>query len=142
MIPADMIATLPAPLPSEASARLCLLAIRRMGAHGLGDAPLAQHFLTVFGPCFRRPLLAMRIMLTELASASSSEIAIGPCCCPRMTAAEQTLIEVLARVPDEPEAAGVLLADLLGNRNVEAAMASVALVAAAFADAGRPIERH
>lgn len=135
----SLAATLPTQLPEGPGARLCLLAIRRLGTHGLHDAQLVQHFMTAFGPGFRRPLIAVRVMVAELAVAATTEIAIGPCCCPRTTAAESALIKVVARVSTEPVAARLLLADLLGNRNVEAALTSVAFVAAAFADAGREI---
>ena len=48
-------------------------------------------------------------------------------------------MHVLARVELYPDNARVLLADLLGIRRVDGILASAAVVAAAFADEGRPI---
>ena len=47
--PAPTPAALPHPMPDAIGARLLLLAIRRMGAHGLTDAHVAQTFLMAFG---------------------------------------------------------------------------------------------
>ena len=52
---------------------------------------------------------------------------------------EAALIDVLARAGTEPEVAHLLLADLLGTRRADGVLASAAALAAAFADAGRPI---
>jgi hypothetical protein len=130
---------LPHALPGCTNARLALFAIRRMGAHGLHDARAAHTLFTAFGQGFRRPLILLRNLMAELAAAASGTIAIAPCCCARMTAAEGALLTVLARVETVPDLAHYLLADLLGVRRVDAALASAAIVAAAFADEGRPI---
>jgi hypothetical protein len=57
-----------------------------------------------------------------------------------MTPAEQILLAVLARVHDAPEAAQLLMADLLGVRRVESVLMAAAAMSAAFADEGRPID--
>ena len=88
MVPASVPATpaaLPHPLPAVAGARLLLIAIRRMGAHGLTDAHVAQSFLAAFGKGFRRPLLLARSFMADLAATATTTIAIAPCCCARMT---------------------------------------------------------
>ena len=113
--------------------------MRRIGAHGLSDARAAHAMVTAFGGSFRRPLLLLRTLMTHMAATSTAPIAIAPCCCARMTHAEHALATILARVETEPEAARLLLADLLGNRHVDGVVASVAAVAVAFADEGRPI---
>lgn len=140
MIPDALTMTiLPHALPGCANARVALFAIRRMGAAGLHDARAAQAIFIAFGQEFRRPLLLLRNLMADLAAHASGPIAIAPCCCARMTSAEGTLLSILARIETSPGAARYLLADLLGIRRVDSVVASAAVVAAAFADAGRPI---
>ncbi|RDE05096.1 DUF6628 family protein [Sphingomonas aracearum] len=130
---------LPNPLPLDANARIALFAFRRMGAHGLADAHAAQMMFTAFGAQFRRPLLLMRALMADIAANAACSIAIAPCCCPRATASETAFLTILARAETAPETARLLLADLLGHRRIDGALASATAVAAAFADAGRPI---
>ena len=130
---------LPHALPASDGHRLALFAIRRMGAHGLGDASAAHAMVTGFGQGFRRPLVLMRTLMAELASTARGTIAIAPCCCPRMTPAEAALLTVLSRVDATPEIARYLAADLLGVRRVENVLMAAAAVAAAFADGGEPL---
>jgi hypothetical protein len=130
---------LPNTLPEDDNARLALFAIRRLGAQGLNDALAAHCFMTTFGEGFRRPLLLMRAFMQELATTATQPIAIAPCCCPRTTPSEAALLTVLARASSAPCSAWVLLADQLGARDVGAVLACAEAVAAAFADAGRPI---
>ena len=134
-------AALPHALPSCRNAHIALFAIRRMGACGLSDAHVAHAFVGGFGESFRRPLILMRVFMAELAETATLPIAIAPCCCARMTPAEQALVTVLARAGTAPDSARLLLADLLGSRRVEGVLASACAVSQAFADAGRPI-RH
>lgn len=136
-----LLAPLPHHLPVCPNTRLILVAIRRMGAHGLADARAAHLFIAAFGEGFRRPLILMRALMADLAAAAADTIAIAPCCCARMTAAEQALVAILARVETAPEGARLLLADLLSTRRVDGVLASAAAVAACFADEGRPISR-
>lgn len=130
---------LPHALPDDASARLALFAIRRLGAHGLNDAHAAHAFMTTFGEGFRRPLVLMRAFMQELAASATQPIAIAPCCCPRATPSESALLTVLTRAPSAPCTAWTLLADQLGTRDVGAVLACAEALAAAFADAGRPL---
>ena len=127
------------PFPACGSARIALFAMRRMGANGLEDAGAAHCLFSNFRQDFRRPLLLLRACMADLAGVANGPIAIAPCCCPRMTGAEAALLAVLSRVEGQPEAAHLLLADLLGARRIDGVLASAAAVAAAFADAGRPI---
>ncbi len=130
---------LPHILPECANARIALFAIRRIGAHGLTDARAAHVMMTTFGSAFRRPLTLIRAFMADMAASSATPISIAPCCCPRMTPAEQALITILTRVETAPEAARLLMADLLGLRRVDGILTIAAAVTAAFADAGRPI---
>lgn len=142
MSPTDALTQpLPCPLPTGGTSRLFLFAVRRMGAHGIDDAQVATQFMTIFGADFRRPLILMRVMMTELAAVACTPITIAPCCCTRMTSAEAALVDIIARIDHHPGVAHALLADLLGNRRVDGVMATLALVASAFADAGHPINR-
>lgn len=126
-------------LPDCQNARLALIAMRRMGSQGLADAAAAHLLFTAFGPAFRRPLMLMRVLMTDLAASARGTIAIAPCCCVKMTGAETALLAVLTRAEREPEAARLLLADLLGHRAVDGPLAAATAVAIAFADGGRPI---
>ncbi|MFN3674645.1 MAG: DUF6628 family protein [Sphingomonas pseudosanguinis] len=130
---------LPHTLPACPHARIALFAIRRMGAHGLSDARAAHTLFTVFGQDFRRPLILMRTLMADLASHASGQIAIAPCCCARMTAAEAALMTILAQMEVAPDKARFLMSDLLGVRRIDGVLASAAAVSAAFADEGRPI---
>ena len=133
------IAALPHTLPACPNARIALFALRRMGAHGLHDARASHAMFTAFGQDFRRPLVLMRALMAELAGTAADTIAIAPCSCPRMTAAERTMLTILSRVETAPDAARLLLGDLLGVRRVDGVLASAAVLATAFADDGRPI---
>lgn len=82
-------------MPAAHGDRLSLLAIRRMGAHGLADALVAQSFVMAFGQGFRRPLVLARAFMAELAATATTTIAITPCCCARMTWAEAALITAI-----------------------------------------------
>ena len=132
-------ALLPHRLPRDADARLVLFAMRRMGAHGLADARAAEALVVAFGQAFRRPLVLLRALMADIAGAATAPVAIAPCCCARTTSAEAALVTVLARAETEPEAARLLLADLLGTCAVDGVLASATAAAAAFADAGRPV---
>ncbi|GAA0664210.1 hypothetical protein FHT00_001119 [Sphingomonas insulae] len=133
------IAALPYALPACPNARIALFALRRMGAHGPHDARASHALFTAFGQDFRRPLVLMRALMADLAGTAEGTIAIAPCCCSRMTAAERSLLTILSRIETAPDSARYLLGDLLGVRRVDAVMASVAVLAMAFADDGRPI---
>lgn len=137
--PSATIALLPHRQPACPNARLALFAIRRMGAYGLDDAHAAHAMFTGFGQGFRRPLLLLRALMTDLAASAVATIAIAPCCCTRITAAEAGLLAILAKADVNPAMAHALMTDLLGCRHAHSASTAAAAVAAAFADGGRPI---
>jgi len=139
-MPASLVSeALPHCLPETIAARILLLAIRRMGAHGLNDAIAANTFLSAFGAGFRRPLLLARAFMAELAATSTTTIPIAPCCCARMTWAEETMITAIGHAERRPETARLLLADLMAQRRADAIVATAAALAGAFADAGLPL---
>lgn len=131
---------LPRLQPDDPGARLLLFGIRQMGAGGLSDAAAAHAFVTAFGRDFRRPLILLRSLMAEMSTASAGPIQIAPWCCARMTAAESATIEIIARAPYDPARAHVLLADLLGVRQVDGVLATAHALANAFADLGLPLE--
>lgn len=131
--------TLPHALPASDGARLLLLAIRRMGAHGLNDAVAANTFVTAFGSGFRRPLVLARSFMAELAATATTTIAVAPCCCARMTRAEGALIAAIGHAERRSETARLLLADVMAERRADSILASAAALSAAFADAGMPV---
>ena len=133
------VASLPTTLPEDANARVLLFAFRRMGAHGLDDAVAATAIMRTFGARFRRPLVLLRAMMADLAHAATCPISIAPCCCTRMTGSEATVLTIVARAETAPESARLLLGDLIGVRRPDGVLASITLVAQAFADAGRPV---
>jgi len=137
--PAPSPAALPHPLPEAYGARLLLLAIRRMGAHGLADAFVVHSFVVSFGSGFRRPLVLARSFMAELAATATTTIAIAPCCCARMTWAEQALLTAIGHAERRPDTARLLLADVMAERRADAIVASAAALSAAFADLGMPI---
>lgn len=137
--PASTPTALPHPLPESQGDRLLLLAIRRMGAHGLADAHVAQTFFMAFGSGFRRPLILARAFMAELAATATTTIAIAPCCCARMTWAEAALITAIGHAERRPNTTRLLLADVMAERRADAIVASAAALSAAFADAGMPI---
>jgi hypothetical protein len=132
---------LPHILPECENARVALFALRRIGGHGLADARAAHALFTAFGENFRRPLTLLRAFMADVAATATLPISIAPCCCARMTAAEDALLTALARAETGPDSAALLLADLLGVRRADGVLASATAVAAAFADEGRPIVR-
>lgn len=138
--PSQVAEALPHSLPESMPARILLLAIRRMGAHGLSDAVAANTFLSAFGSGFRRPLVLARAFMAELAATSTTTIPIAPCCCARMTWAEQALITAIGSAERRPETSRLLLADVMAQRRADAILSSAAALCAAFADAGMPIE--
>lgn len=141
MPPSSPLATaLPITQPDDPAARLFLFALRQMGAHGLADACAAHAFVTAFGKGFQRPLILLRTLVAELSAASVRPISIAPWCCPRMTPAEAALLDVLGRARTNPDAAGLLLGDLLGIRDAGGILATAHALANAFADMGLPLE--
>lgn len=133
--------SLPAFQPDDAGARLLLFGVRQMGMHGLADACAANAFVTAFGKGFQRPLVLLRALMADMATAATGPIQIAPWCCPRVTPSELALLDVLGRVRDTPDTAELLLKDLLGIRDAGGILATAHALANAFADLGLPLPR-
>jgi hypothetical protein len=134
-----LIAALPELQPEDPGARLLLFGIRQLGANGLNDACTAHAFVVAFGKSFQRPLLLLRALMQEMSALASGPIQIAPWCCPRMTASEAALLQVIARVGTNPQAAHVLLADVLGLRDATGVLPTAHALANAFADMALPL---
>ncbi|HTG39725.1 DUF6628 family protein [Sphingomonas sp.] len=133
--------TLPHLQPSDPAARLILFGIRQMGAQGLQDAAASHAFMTAFGVDFRRPLLLLRTLMHEMSLRAARPIQIAPWCCPRMTAAEATLVDALRGIEENPRRSAFLLADLIGVRDAAGIACAAQCVVAAFNDLGLPLRR-
>lgn len=131
---------LPELQPEDAGARLLLFGVRQMGRHGVDDACAAHAFVTAFGKDFRRPLVLLRALMTEMARASTTPIPIAPWCCARMTGTEAALLAVLGHARSNPATAGYLLADMLGVRQASSVLATATALSNAFADLGLTLD--
>lgn len=125
--------------PEDPAVRLIVFALRRMGAFGLADATASHAFMTAFGKDFRRPLVLQRAWVADLSAVATQSIQIAPWCCPRLTASEGVLVDVLHRTAGDPAGAALLLGDLLGTRDPGRPLSAGAALAGAFADLGLPI---
>jgi hypothetical protein len=126
--------------PEGPGPRLLLFGVRQIGASGLYDAATAHAFVTAFGKGFRRPLLLLRTLMAEMSAAASGPIQIAPWCCARVTANEGALLDLVALSTVDPRRARVLLAGLLGARQVDGILATAAGLSAAFHDLGLPLD--
>ena len=138
-VAADFSAMLPHPIPADDRARLLLFVIRRMAAGGLNDAHAAAALLGVFGKSYRRPLVLLRALMAELARAAERPIVVAPCCCPRMTENEATLLSAVTEAESSPRTARARLGGLLPGARSLGALSSAQAVNRAFADLGRPL---
>lgn len=130
---------LPRLQPDDAGTRLLLFGIRQIGAGGLHDAATAHALVTAFGKGFRRPLLLLRTFMAEASATASGPIQIAPWCCPRMTPNEAAMLDLLVLTRTDPPRARILLADLLGARQVDGILATATALAASFTDLGLPL---
>lgn len=136
----NLATALPRLQPDHSGARLLLFGIRQMGAHGLNDACAAHAFVTGFGKGFQRPLVLLRALMQEMSAIATTPVQIAPWCCPRMTGAEGALLDVLARIRTNPQAAATLLADMLGVRDASGVLVTAHALANAFADLALPLD--
>lgn len=135
----ESIDLLPHPLPTEGNSRLLLFAMRRVAAHGLDDAHAAHALLCTFGMSFRRPLVLLRALMAETSRIAHRRILVAPCCCPRMTDAEATILAAIRIARSEPRQAHRDLAALLGVHNCLGTLSSAQALAQAFEDLGKPL---
>lgn len=137
---AALTCTLPRIQPDDPGPRLLLFGVRQIGAGGLNDAATAHAFVTAFGKGFRRPLLLLRTLMAEMSLAACGPIQIAPWCCARVTPSEGALLDLLSASIADPGRARLLLADLLGARQVDGILATATALAVSFADLGLPLD--
>ena len=130
---------LPYSAPQSPYARLLLFALRRMAAGGIGDAHAAHAFFTGFGLGYRRPLVLTRAFMAEVSRVSAIRLVVAPCCCPRMSEAEQVLLAAVGRANATPQRAHDALSALLKVRDCVGLVTSAQAVATSFADQGMPL---
>lgn len=135
----DLATLLPQPMPASPNRQLLLFGIRRLAAYGLNDAHAAHALLIGFGRGFRRPLVLLRALMAELSFASTQRLTVAPCCCPRLTQAEASLIDVIVDARADPRAAHAILVGLMRVPHALGALSSAQAVGQAFADLGRPL---
>jgi hypothetical protein len=133
----DIAASLPFAAPADPNRRLLLYCLRRMGAHGLNDAHAANAMLGTFGMAYRRPLMMLRVFMSETAQMAARKISIAGCCCMRMTFDEARLVDAIATAESDVRNAALLLRQLLGTEHALGALCTAQAVHAAFADLGR-----
>jgi hypothetical protein len=127
--------------PLGRAENVLLFAIRRTALDGLNDAHAANALIGLFGMSYRRPLVLLRALMTELARASVRTIHLSPCCCMRMTDGEARLLRVIATAPGDPRIAHAELVPLLGTFDCLGAVTSAQALGQAFADLGAALPR-
>jgi hypothetical protein len=125
--------------PRERTARTLLFVIRRLAAAGMDDAHAANAMLATFGMHYRRPLMFVRVLLTEMARASQRQIAIAPCCCARMTEGEAATILAIDIARAHPEVARGALARIAGTLDVLPVLSVAQALGDVLDDIGRPL---
>jgi len=129
----------PHPQPECRVARTQLLAIRRMAAGGLDDADASNLFIGALGIGYRRPLMFLRLLMAEVSRVSEREIAIAPCCCPRMTEGEAAFLLAIECGRDHPHVARAALARMAGTLDMLPALSIAQALGDALDDIGRPL---
>lgn len=130
---------LPHPAPSDQPTRMLLIAARRMAVHGLYDASAALLMVQAFGIHFRKPLVLLRAFLMETSAAASGDIRIAPCCLPRMTVQEGSMMAAIAHAIDRPGLAASHLTQLTGQEASGGLFTTVQALSMSLAECGRPV---
>lgn len=137
--PDSMTQILPHPAPSDQPTRMLLIAARRMAVHGLYDASAAMLMVQAFGIHFRKPLVLLRAFLMETSAAASGDIRIAPCCLPRMTMQEGSMMAAIANAIVQPDLAVSHLAHLTGQSSTGGLFVTVQALSMSLAECGRPV---
>jgi hypothetical protein len=126
-------------VPTGKVAHTLLLAIRRLAAGGLSDAHAANIFISDFGLGYRRPLVFLRVLLGEISRVSQRQIAVAPCCCPRMTAGEAAFLLMIESARINPELTRSVLARMTGTLDCLPAISIAQALGDALDDIGHPL---
>lgn len=122
--------------PGNRVMRTLLYAFRRMAAHGLDDAHAANAMLGQFGTHSRQLTVLVRTLIWEISRTSQQSITVAPCCCRRMTEAEDLLLAALAGRLSSPAMAADALTSLLGHDAIGGPAMAMGMLARALADRG------
>ncbi len=137
--PNSMTHILPHPAPSDQTTRMLLIAARRMAVHGLYDASAAMLMVQAFGIHFRKPLVLLRAFLMETSSAALGDIRIAPCCLPRMTLQEGSMMAAIAHAASRPDVAASHLTHLTGQDVPGGLVTTAQALSISLAECGRPV---
>jgi len=129
----------PHPLPDDRVARTLLVAIRRIAAGGLDDAHAANLLIGALGIGYRRPLMFLRVLMAEVSRVSERQIAIAPCCCPRMTEGEAAFLLAIESGREHPHVARAALSRMAGTLDMLPALSIAQALGDALDDIGRPL---
>jgi hypothetical protein len=138
-MPAILDLLMPHLAPQTRTARGVLVAIRRIAAGGLDDASAANLMLGTLGIGYRRPLMFLRVLMQEVSRVSAHQIAIAPCCCPRMTEGEAALLLAIDAGRTHPDVVRDALARVTGTLDLLPAVSVAQALADALDDLGRPL---
>ncbi|MDB5699873.1 MAG: hypothetical protein JWL66_72 [Sphingomonadales bacterium] len=130
---------LPHLAPALQPARNLLLAMRLMASGGTDDAHAANTMIVTCGIGYQKPLIFLRILMEEVSRIATHQIAIAPCCCPRMTEGEAAFLELIETAGDATPNARAALTRLTGTLDHLPALFVAQGLAAAMADLGRPV---
>ena len=128
---------IPHPAPEQRVARTLLIALRRIAASGIDDASAANLLLGTFGIGYRRPLMFLRVLMQEVSRVSQHQIAIAPCCCPRMTEGEAAILLAVDSGTAHPHITRAALARVTGTIDLAPALSFAQALGDALADLGR-----
>jgi hypothetical protein len=125
--------------PTGRVPRTLLFAIRRLAAGGLNDAQAATLFMANFGLAYRRPLLFLRILISEVSRVAGRPITIAPCCCHRMTDGEAAFLFIIEQGRTRPEVARARIAHMAATLDCLPALSVAQALADALDDIGHPL---
>ncbi len=114
-----------APLPDCAVERQLIWLIRRMAAKGLRDGSAMERMMAFHGIGWRRPWLLVQTLVVELSRHARQPIIVAPCCCGQLTRHEAQLLDCARSASSQPKLAGMLLADLTGQRQCGSMMSAL-----------------
>ena len=136
---ATLEALIPHCVPTDQVARTMLIAIRRLAVGGVTDAHATNILMADFGMAYRRPLMFLRILISEVSRIATRQISIAPCCCPRMTEGEAAFLTIIETARDHPECARAALARLAGTLDCLPALSVAQALGDALDDIGHPL---
>ena len=127
------------PAPTGRIARSVLVTMRRIAIGGIDDAHATNQLIGTLGLGYRRPLIFLRVLMTEIERISTRPIAVAPCCCPHMTEGEAALLLAIDTGSAHPDVARAAIARITGSLDGAPALSIAQALADALDDIGRPL---